>query len=38
MESNTFFHIFESSSAHYFVKLFLAILWSDNQEATMEVL
>ena len=32
------FYILESSSTHHFVKLFLAILRSDYQKATMEVL
>ena len=38
MKSNTVFYILESCSAHHFVKLFLAILWSDNQEAAMKIL
>ena len=38
MESNTLFHLFESSSAHHFVKLFLAILRCNNQEAAIEIL
>lgn len=38
MESNTAFYILESRSTHHFVKLLLAVLRCDNQEATIEVL
>lgn len=38
IKSHTVFYILESCPAHHFVKLFLAILWSDYQEAAMEVL